>query len=188
MLFRSDLVLLDANDLDGDQQRQVDLSAWCIHGAVHRLVPRARCVLHTHSIHATAFACLQEPRLPPIEQNTMRFFERYAVDAGFDGMGIGAEGARLAGVLGDKNILVMGNHGVMVCAETVGAAFDDLFYFERACEIYMTARATGLPLKEVSGEIAEKTARQWENYDNLRDAHLAELRAILDAEGADYGD
>ncbi len=184
----SDLVLLDANDLDGDQTSKVDITAWCIHGAVHRQVPRARCVLHVHSKYATALACLKDPRLPPIDQNTMRFYNRFAFDPGFDGMGLGEEAERLPSMLADKDVLLMGNHGVMVCGETVGGAFDALYYFERACETFFTAKSSGRELLEVSHEVAEKTARQWENYDELDCAHLAELRAILDEEGSNYAD
>lgn len=182
----SDLVLLDAHDVTEEQRGRVDLTAWCIHGALHRQVPRARCALHVHPKYALAFACLKDPRLPPIDQNTMRFYNRLAFDDGFDGMGLGDEAERLPGMMADKDILVMGNHGVMVCGETIAQAFDALYYLERACETFITAKSTGLPLLEVSAEIAEKTARQWESMPFLGERHLAELRAILDEEGSDY--
>lgn len=182
----SELILVDANDPTEVERGRIDLSAWCIHGAVHRNVPRARCILHVHSKYATAFACLKNPTLAPIDQNTMRYYNRYVVDPGFDGMGIGDEGERLSTLLQDLNVLVMGNHGVMVVGETVADAFDDLYYFERACETYITAVSTGLELNVVSDAVAEKTAWQWENYPDLRASHLREVRAILDEQEPDY--
>jgi ribulose-5-phosphate 4-epimerase/fuculose-1-phosphate aldolase len=83
----------------------------------------------------------------------------------------------------------MGNHGVMTVGESIAKAFDELYYFERACETYITALTTTKPLRIVSDEVAEKTARQWEDYVNrigLADVHLRELREILDREEPDY--
>ena len=188
----SDLLLLDAQD-DGIMSRPdaPDPTAWAIHGAMHRNLPQARCVLHTHSKYATVLATLASPELPPIDQNTMRFFNRYAIDLGYDGMGLGDEAERLTTTLGDKRVLVMGNHGVMVVGPTVARAFDDLYYFERACETYVIALATGRPLNVVADAVAEKTAQQWDDYierAGLADAHLRELREILDREEPDYRD
>ncbi|MDH3388948.1 MAG: class II aldolase/adducin family protein [Gammaproteobacteria bacterium] len=189
-LCASDLLLLDAND-DAmmDQPNRPDPTAWAIHGAMHRNAPQARCVLHVHSKYATVLASIQQDGLPPIDQNTMRFFKRVSIDDGFGGMGLGDEAERLTTTLGDNRILLMGNHGVMAVGKTIAHAFDELYYFERACETYITALMTGTALRTVSDEIAEKTAQQWEDYVHgigLADAHLRELRAILDREEPDY--
>ena len=80
----------------------------------------------------------------------------------------------------------MGNHGVMVIGETVADTFNRLYYFERACETYIKALWTGRPLRVLSDAIAEKTAAEIESYPEQADRHLAELKAILDAEGSDY--
>jgi len=80
----------------------------------------------------------------------------------------------------------MGNHGVLVIGETVADTFNRLFYFERSCETYIRALQTGMPLRVLSDEIAEKTAQELEAYPEQDVRHLAELRAILDGEGADY--
>ena len=189
-LRASELLLLDARD-DGTMDRPgaPDPTAWAIHGAMHRNLPQARCVLHTHSKYATVLASLKSPELPPIDQNTMRFYNRYAIDNGFDGMGLGDEAERLTTVLGDKRVLVMGNHGVMVVGDSIAAAFDDLYYFERACETYICALMTGKPLNPVSEAIADKTARQWDDYIErvgLADAHLAEIHNILEQDEPDY--
>ena len=83
----------------------------------------------------------------------------------------------------------MGNHGVMVAGDTVARAFDELYYFERACETYLTALATGKPLRVVSDGVAEKTALQWEDYLDrvgIGDAHLREIHVILEREEPDY--
>ncbi|TNF86981.1 MAG: class II aldolase/adducin family protein [Gammaproteobacteria bacterium] len=182
----SELLLLDANS---DAAEKADPTAWAIHGAMHRNVPQARCVMHVHSKYATVLASLEDSNLPPIDQNTMRFFNRMAIDHGFDGMGLGDEAERLTTALGDKRVLVMGNHGVMVVGETIAQTFDELFYFERACQNYITALMTQQPLRIASDAVAEKTAQQWEDYMGrigFCDAHLREVREILDREEPDY--
>jgi ribulose-5-phosphate 4-epimerase/fuculose-1-phosphate aldolase len=186
----SELLLLDArDDATMDQPNAPDPTAWAIHSAMHRNAPQARCVLHVHSKYATVLASIEQDGLPPIDQNTMRFFNRVSVDDGFDGMGLGDEAERLSTTLGNNRILIMGNHGVMAVGESIARAFDELYYFERACETYITALMTSKPLRMVSAEVAEKTAQQWEDYVTrigLADVHLRELREILDREEPDY--
>ena len=183
----SDLLLLDADAPSAlNRPDAPDITAWALHGALHRRHRHARCILHVHSKYATALACLADSRLPPIEQNSMRFFERVAIDEGFDGMGLGDEAERVSRQLGDKPILLMGNHGVLVAAPSVAQAFDDLYYFERACEIYLTALSSGRPLRIASDEVARKTCRQWLDYPDFAVRHFAALQAILDEEEPDY--
>ena len=97
----SDMMLIDANDPGMADHPDLDPTAWAIHGAVHRNVPHARCVMHVHSKHALVLATLKDSRIPPIDQNTMRFFERIAIDEHFGGMGLGEEAERLPGLDGE---------------------------------------------------------------------------------------
>jgi ribulose-5-phosphate 4-epimerase/fuculose-1-phosphate aldolase len=186
----SELLLLDANDDSTmDKPGAPDPTAWAIHGAMHRNVPQARCILHVHSKYATVLASIEADGLPPIDQNTMRFFNRVSLDTGFDGMGLGDEAERMTTTMGNNRVLIMGNHGVMVIGDSIALAFDELYYFERACANYITALMTGIPLRVVSDEVAEKTAKQWDYYTTetrYTDVHLREQREILDREEPDY--
>jgi ribulose-5-phosphate 4-epimerase/fuculose-1-phosphate aldolase len=183
----SDLILIDANDpTTMDQPNAPERTAWGLHGAIHRNCPQARCVLHAHSKYATALACLADSSMPPIDQNTARFFNRIVIDEGYDGMALEEEGERCSRLLGDKKIMVMCHHGVLVTGETVADAFDGLYYFERAAETLLTAYMTGRPLRVLSDEVAEKTARQWEEFNDLGEHHFRELRTLLDQEAPDY--
>jgi ribulose-5-phosphate 4-epimerase/fuculose-1-phosphate aldolase len=133
-------------------------------------------------------ASLADSRLPAIDQNTAMFYNRQVIDEGYGGMAFEAEGARCASMLTDPRakVMIMGNHGVLVLGNTVADTFNRLYYFERAAETYIRALQTGQPLRVLSDEVAEKTAREWEDYPDSATAHLAELKAILDAEGSDY--
>ena len=185
----SDLFLVEQSKLNELKNRPevVDPTALHIHGSIHKKVPHAKCILHVHSKYATALAALEDPTLPPIDQNTMRFFNRVGVYRDFGGMGFEEESEKMASKIGNKKVLLMSNHGVLTTGQTVADAFDELYYFERACETYITALSTQKKLKIVSDEVAEKTAQEWENFStDARDLHLKAIRSILDKEDPSY--
>lgn len=185
----SDLLLIDANEpsmLEGPDAP--DPTAWGLHGGLHRHCAHARCAMHIHSVHATVLACLADSRLPPIDQNSAMFFNRYVIDDNYGGLAFEEEGERCAQLFDDpkQKVMIMGNHGILVVGETVAETFNRMYFFERAAETYIRALQTGRPLRVLSDEIAEKTAREIEEYPEQNVHHLAELKAILDAEGSDY--
>lgn len=185
----SELLLLDANDPDAlSRPGAPDPTAWGLHGGVHRHCRHARCVMHVHSIYATVLACLKDSRIPPVDQNAATFFNRQVVDEEYGGLAFEEEGARCAQLLSDpKNkVMIMGNHGVLVIGDSVADTFNRLYYFERAAETYVKALQTGLPLRVLSDEVAEKTAQELDDYPGQAERHLAELKLLLDREGSDY--
>ena len=184
----SDLLLLDADDSEAMKRPDApDPSAWCIHGALHRALPHARCVLHVHSPYATALASLKDPEIKPVDQNTARYFRRIAVDTHFGGIAdVAEEGERIVRALGNHKRMMMGNHGVIIVAETVAEAYDDLYYLERACRNLVLAYSTGRELSVLSDDVAETTAVGWEAYRESAFAHFEESRRLLDAAEPDY--
>lgn len=183
------LVEIDANDSATMSRPDApDPTAWGLHGSIHRACPHAVCVMHVHSIHATVLASLADSRLPAIDQNTAMFHDRQVIDDHYGGMAFEEEGARCASLLADPKIttMIMGNHGVLVIGRTVAETFNRLYYFERAAETYIRALQTGRPLRVLSDEVAERTAREWEAYPGFAASHLRELRAILDVEDPAY--
>jgi len=185
----SDLITVDANDPETLQGVNApDPTAWGLHGGIHRHVPHARCAMHVHSIFATVLASLQDSRLPPIDQNCATFFDRYVIDDGYGGLAFEEEGARCAALFDDpkKKVMIMGNHGVLIIGATVAETFNRMYYFERACETYIRALQTGMPLRVLPDDIAAKTAQELDDYPDQDVRHLAELKALLDAEGSDY--
>ncbi|MBN9510686.1 MAG: class II aldolase/adducin family protein [Alphaproteobacteria bacterium] len=184
----SELLLCNADDRSTlDRPGAPDPSAWSIHGALHRLVPHARCVLHLHPKYGTTLAALADPSIPPLEQNCARFYRRVAIDLGYGGLANNAdEGVRIAEAIGPHRRMMLGNHGVLVVAPTVAEAFDDLYYLERAARTVVLAYSTGRPLNVMPHELAEHTAKAWENYPPYSNAHFAEMKQILDAKDASY--
>jgi ribulose-5-phosphate 4-epimerase/fuculose-1-phosphate aldolase len=185
----SSLLELDANDpATMDRPDAPDPTAWGLHGSIHRACPQARVLMHVHSIHATVLASLADSRLPPIDQNSAMFFGRYVVDDHYGGMAFGDEGARCAAMLADPKVttLIMGNHGVLVVGRTVAEAFNRLYFFEKAAETYIRALQTGRPLRVLPDAVAEKTAREWEEYPGYAENFLREIKVMLDTDAPDY--
>lgn len=182
----SDLLLVDAKDSRTLERRDApDATAWGLHGTLHRNCPEARCALHVHPRYATVLASLADSTMLPIDQNCARFFNRVAVDADYGGLALEEEAERCTRLLRDKRIMLMGNHGVMATGPSVARAFDELFYFERAARTLVTAYMTGQPLRVLDDDVAEKTARQWEQMP-AADKHFGELMTILDVEEPEY--
>ena len=157
LIKASDLILIDNNNIKEstkhlpEDNRPLE-TALDLHGSIHREINKAKCILHVHSKYATIVSTFKKKRgkkfkwsgcIPPIDQNTMRFYERVSTDNNFGGLAKGSEAKRLAKKIGDKNILLLGNHGAIIIGPTVAKAFYDLYYFERACETFVTAFITG---------------------------------------------
>lgn len=187
----SDLLLLDADDPTAmDRPGAPDPTAWSLHGAIHRAFPHARCALHVHSRFATVLACLEDQELPPIDQNAAAFWDRIAVDPEYGGFALGDEAERAVQALADprRKVLLMAHHGIMVIGHSVADALNRLYYFERAAETYIRALSTGRPMRIMTPEVAELTARQWESYQGFAENHLAAIMTLLDREQPDYRD
>jgi len=187
----SDMVLVEQNKIEEIKKKPelVDPTALNIHGIIHKKVPHARCILHVHSKYATALSTLKDPTLQPIDQNTMRFYNRVATYDDFGGLGFEEESHKMAAAIGNNRSMLLANHGILTVGQTVGQAFDELYYFEKACETYITALSTNKELKIANSKVAEKTAQEWENYPvNMGEQHLKAIRSILDKEDSSYKD
>ena len=186
----SDLLLCDVDDPSTmDRPDAPDPSAWSIHSALHKNLPQARVALHIHPPYCTAMAGLKDPTIKPIDQVTARFHNRLAYDLHFGGIATAEEeGERISKAIGDKNAVMMGNHGVTTLGATVAEAYDAMYHLERACRTMVLAYSTGQELSVMGDNLAEETAGEWETYKDAEHAHFAEMKRVLDREEPDYKD
>ena len=85
----------------------------------------SRVIFHLHSPFTSALGCLKNPHIEMCHQNSARFLDRVAYDNEYAGIANEmAEGERLGRQLGDKDVLMMCNHGSLVVAPNVHQAFD----------------------------------------------------------------
>jgi ribulose-5-phosphate 4-epimerase/fuculose-1-phosphate aldolase len=185
----SDLILVTKENIESLRSKPdiVDPTALNIHGTIHEKVPHAKCIFHVHSKYSTALSTLKDPSLKPIDQNTMIFYNRVSIFRDFGGLGFEEESLKMANALGNKQHMLLANHGIITTGETVADGFNSLYYFEKAAETYLTALSTNKELNIVSHEIAEKTAQETADYPiDLARLFLNQIRLILDKEEPDY--
>jgi ribulose-5-phosphate 4-epimerase/fuculose-1-phosphate aldolase len=184
----SNLLALDAAGRILEGEGEFEKTAFYIHSRIHLANPRAACVLHTHMPYATALTLIENGRLEMVEQNALRFHDDIAYEDTYNGLVLDqAEGDRLARTLGDKRVLFLANHGVIVVGPSVAEAFDSLYYLERACRLQVLARSMNVKLRAVRPEVVRETYRAiLADTPAYANAHFGALKRILDREEADY--
>lgn len=175
----------DGNVVEGDGV--VEDTAFYIHSRIHKNCPQATVVLHTHMPYATALTIVDGGRLEPCEQKAIRLCKTIVYDEDYQGLALdNAEGDRMASKLGDNRILFLASHGIIVTHRTIAEAYDDLYYLERACEVQVIARQTGLPLRRLPEDVLHATEEQFEGDRQSAPLHFEALKRILDREEPDY--
>ena len=177
-----DIVLVHAQGEVLAGRHRVEPTALFIHGAVHRVAGFA-VVLHCHMPYATALTLTAERALDPtLSQNAMRFMNRIAIDADYNGLALDdREGERIARAMAGKDVAFLGNHGVIVGGTCVAHAYDDLYYLERACLHQVLAQSTGRPLAPVNAGLAARVAAQVQGEREQSDLFFEALRRLLPA-------
>jgi ribulose-5-phosphate 4-epimerase/fuculose-1-phosphate aldolase len=188
-------LLMEVGIDDGKVRRgkgDVERSCYCIHAPIHKALPQAKAVFHTHMPYVSALTRLEDPRIKEIGQTEVGLMDQIAYDDQYTGPALEPEeGERLAKVVGDKTVLFMANHGVTTLGNSVAEAYDRLFYLERAAQVQIFAMWTHQPLKQLPAAVVEKTKRDIGGvryYDGPSPAqrHFDALKRILDRSEPDY--
>jgi len=138
----------------------VNPAGFTIHSAIHAARPEINCVLHTHTMAGIAVSA-QEHGLLPLSQHAMRFWNRVAYHD-YEGVALDLdERTRLQRDLGPHSVMILRNHGLLACGDTVREAFELIYYLERACQAQIGAMAGGATLHFPPPEVAEKVAQQF---------------------------
>jgi len=189
-LRASDLVLADQHRKIIEGRHPVEDTAFFIHSRLHLRHPRARAVLHTHMPYATALTVIEGGRLEMVSQNALQFYGRVAYLDQYGGLALdNDEGDRMAAAMGDKTVLFLGHHGVIVTGPTVHHAFNDLYFLERACMVQVLAQSTGKRLRQIDEAVAQAMSNAMATNPDAVDQprkHLEALKRILDRESPEY--
>ena len=169
----------------------VETTAIKIHAAVHLSNPQKyACVLHTHMPFTTALCTSDRFELSMCHQNCLRFYDDISYDHEYHGLVMDdTEGSRLAKQMNGKMALLHRCHGPIVTGTTVAAAFDNLYYLERAAQVQVLAMSTlaaGGKLCTIAEEDAKRTKAQIDTeLEYAADLHLrARMRELLRADRA----
>jgi len=104
-----------------------------------------------------------------------------AYDDAYNGLALDdAEGDRMCARLANADVVFLANHGVIVTGATMAAAFDDLYYLERACMLQVMAMGTGRALRIVPQAVAAMTGRQMAGESQQAQLHFDALKRLLD--------
>ena len=130
---------------DGTQRGEwAPSSEWAFHRAAYRARPDRDALVHTHSVNATALACLDRA-LPA-------FHYMVAVAGGHDVpcvpyhlFGSGALADAVGQALGARDACLLAHHGLVAIGGTLAQAMKVAQEVEALCEVYLRARAAGEP-------------------------------------------
>lgn len=182
------LVKIDAEGRPlGDSPHPVNQAGFVIHGAIHQARADAHCVIHTHATAGVAVSC-KEGGLA-MDNFYAAFLDGRVAYHDFEGVTVHeAERTRLLHSLGDKTVLILRNHGLLVAEADVPTAFYWMYVLQRACEVQvMSASMAGAtrPLtaaaREVSSRDMLKTDPQNALYPKVFEAAVRRAGVTLEA-------
>lgn len=110
----SNLVKVDVDGtiIDDPLGLGINQAGYVIHSAIHRARPDLKAVLHTHTRDGAAVSA-QRDGLLPISQHALAYYSR-VVYHDYEGVALDLdEQQRLVANLGDSNILILRNHGLL---------------------------------------------------------------------------
>jgi ribulose-5-phosphate 4-epimerase/fuculose-1-phosphate aldolase len=155
----------------------VNPAGFVIHSAIHSAREDAQCVLHTHTKAGCAVAA-QTCGLLPVNQISMEFYGRVGYHD-YEGIALDfSEQQRLVADLGDHSVMILRNHGLLTVGDSVKQAFLRMYYLEKACEIQVTAQASGNLLLPPD-EVCRRTERQFNAPgQDVAEGELSDLDAV----------
>jgi len=145
-------------DLEGNKVANspydINPAGFTIHSAVHGARDDAHCVLHLHTLAGVAVAA-QRDGLLPISQQSLFPLSGLSYHA-YEGLALNPEEKkRLVADLGQNNFMILRNHGLLTCGETVADAFLHMYILQRACEVQVMAQGGGGQLIPVPQAIVD---------------------------------
>jgi ribulose-5-phosphate 4-epimerase/fuculose-1-phosphate aldolase len=145
-------------DLQGNKVSQspfeINPAGFTIHSAVHEARADAQCVMHLHTTDGVAVSA-QKDGLRPISQQSLFPLSNLSYH-GYEGLALNPdEKKRLVADLGANQFMILRNHGLLTCGETVGDAFLGMYILQKACEVQIRAQAGGGELVTVPKPIIE---------------------------------
>ncbi len=139
----SSLVKIDAEGNKVEpSEHEVNSGGFAIPSALHRARPEVACVLHTHSVAGCAVS-MQKDGLLPLNQHALQVIGDVAYHD-YEGSGRSPEElTRFLADFGDRHIMVLRNHGLLIVGESIAAAFLATYRMERACAMQLAFQQSG---------------------------------------------
>ncbi|HEY0286505.1 MAG TPA: class II aldolase/adducin family protein [Pseudomonas sp.] len=176
----SDLVRIDqhGNVVNADPATsRVNAAGFVIHSAIHMARPDLNCVIHTHTAAGMAVAA-QEQGLLPISQHALRYYGKLAYHT-YEGIALSLdERERLIADLGPHKAMILRNHGLLAAGSTVGHAFQEIHFLERACQAQIQALSGNSKLVYPNEKVCALVASQFDRDEADEITNLGWLAAL----------
>jgi len=144
-----------------DTDYGINKSGYVIHGAIHKARSDVTCVLHTHTRAGMAVAAMKCGLLP-ISQTAIRFVGHIGYHD-YEGPAIDLdERQRLVRDLGPHDAMIMRNHGLLTCGETIQQAFNTMYQLELSCRSQVDAMAARTELTMPGENVLAHTAHLYQ--------------------------
>ncbi len=129
-------------------------SEWHFHQAILQGRADLQAVVHTHSVNATALACL-ERELPPFHYMMAVAGTATIPCVPYHTFGSEALSAAVAQGLSDRNACLLAHHGLVAAGATLAQAMKIAIEIESLCEVYLKALAVAEPSRLSAAQMAE---------------------------------
>lgn len=150
-------------DIDGNVVMEtpyfINPAGFMIHSAVHAAREDAACVMHTHSLYGVAVS-VQKNGLLPLSQQSLFPLSSLAYHD-YEGVALNEEEKpRLVADLGEKNFLILRNHGLLTVGSSVADAFLGIYILEKACKVQILAQSANSELTTIAPQVLQGIAAQ----------------------------
>jgi ribulose-5-phosphate 4-epimerase/fuculose-1-phosphate aldolase len=163
-------VLFNPTDYD------VNEAGYVIHSAIHAARHDVDCIIHTHTLAGMAVSAMKCGILP-IAQSSMRFSDIGYHD--YEGVALRLEEReRLVQNLGNREAMVLRNHGLLTVAPSIPECFNNMYRLERACQVQVTTLSCNTELQLPPNEVVKYSNEQMRSG-NRRRYGLLEWPALL---------
>ncbi|MEY4364412.1 MAG: hypothetical protein RLZZ24_1764 [Pseudomonadota bacterium] len=155
-------VNLQGDILDGSTH-PINPAGYVLHSMIHGGIDAAHAVMHTHTTAGVAVASLQGG----LSQSNFYSAQLHNMVAyhDFEGITVHAEeGPRVLQSIGQRQAVILRNHGLLSWGKTLPEAFAILWTLQRACEIQLATQAMGAPIA-VPEAVAAKCTRDSLQFD-----------------------
>lgn len=150
-------------DLDGnilqETEAGINPAGFTIHSAIHAARENAMYVLHLHSDASIAVSAQKEGLLP-VSQHAMIALPEVSYHD-YEGIALNHdERERLVADLGEKNLMLLRNHGALAVGEDAANCWLRMFMLERACKQQVMALSGGREHLQLASQEAQDVVAQ----------------------------
>lgn len=147
----------------GNTHYGINYPGFLIHGAVHQARADVNCIIHSHSRAGVAVSAMKDGLLP-LSLQGMRFSGHIGYH-GCEGTVVHMEErATLVQDLGNHNVMMLRNHGLIACGPSIAEAFNTHYMLDQACKIQVDAMGSGAEIVMPPASVVEETARLFQPH------------------------